>query len=323
MELDSFHNLDGSVEASEERFGTKIHILSKLLRETVPVPKGYYFTLDRFSGFLDNEFTTKARTLLEIHHEKLVDGDQSMKCIVRSSSSVEDKPNHQFSGLFESRKNVVTFEDLFMAIKQCFASKNTDKIRNYAGNFGININDIKLAILVQQQIEPSISGLAHLECHPYNRSYSTTDYIEIVEGDMERLIAGESNPIAFELHHEHGYRPFLEPRSHGDGVYTSILGPHLAELAYTFQRIKDILKQSVLVEFCIEHGNGLRIFQARPYPLIGSDPIRIHKGTKTAASLRGKQKVKILENEEKWGLKGAAMVTFRQMGVISPTLVMF
>lgn len=323
MNLDNFHNLDGSVIANENNFGSKIHILSRLLQSSIPIPKGYYFTLNPSTIFIDDGLTPESENLLKFYHERLVNEAASKKCIVRSSSSVEDNPDHQFSGLFESRKNILTFDELLDAIRSCFASKNTNRIRNYASNFGINVNDIRLAILVQQQIEPSISGLAHLEYQRQNRSNPSTDYLEIIDGDMERLIAGETNPIAFELNNVHGTKPFLAPRSDLDKTRASTLNPHLNELTQCFQQIKNTLKQSVLVEFCIEQGNGLSVFQARPYQLVGGDPIRIPRETSIPVRIIEKQKAKILKNEDKWGLKGAAMVAFKQMKLFHPPLLCF
>src|SRR5687767_10338077 len=119
MDIDNIYLLDGAVEAAEERFGGKIHMLSRLLRERIPVPKGYYFTVN---PSLDDQLSEPAKQFLGLYHTRLV-GSSQMKCIVRSSSSVENKIEHQFAGLFKSQKNVSSFDDLLKAIRECYASR--------------------------------------------------------------------------------------------------------------------------------------------------------------------------------------------------------
>lgn len=323
MKIENIFPLDGSVEASQDRFGNKIHLISKLSRKGVPIPKGFYFAADHRGGLLSTMLDDDSRSLLNIHFQDLIRNARSGKCIVRTSSSVEDNPEHQFSGLFETYKNITSFDNLLDAIKACMASRVSDKVKNYSSNFGINVNQIRVAVLVQEQVVSSISGLAHLDYSSSSRSFLRFDYMEIIPGEMEELISGAVSPFVFEVHTTAKNRPTLVPKGNFTGFDYSILNAHLSEIADCFHTIKDCLKQSVLVEFCLEKDNGVAVFQARPYKVISShDPIRSHQEMVLQASPVIPKRM-IFRNEDKWGLKGAAMVAFKELGLFHAPLVWF
>ena len=79
MNVDKFHDLDGTTEAWPDIYGSKIHMLSRLLRASVPVPKGFYFTLTASGGFDGESLDEDARELLKNSFDRLMRDSPAQK----------------------------------------------------------------------------------------------------------------------------------------------------------------------------------------------------------------------------------------------------
>ena len=79
---------------------------------------------------------------------------------VRSSVVFPSNPEISFSGVFSTELNVRGGKNLFESIKRIYASLLTDDVVAYASSKGINLADVKLAVVVQKMIQAEVSGVS-------------------------------------------------------------------------------------------------------------------------------------------------------------------
>ena len=111
---------------------------------------------------------------------------------VRSSATAEDLPGHSFAGQYETILGVKSLEECLDAIKKCWASLWTDRAFEYRRRNGIDHQQVEMAVIVQQQIEPNAAGVA-FTVDPVTGSRSRI-VIESCRGLGEALVSGNVQP---------------------------------------------------------------------------------------------------------------------------------
>ncbi len=111
---------------------------------------------------------------------------------VRSSATAEDLPGHSFAGQYETILGVKSLEDCLGAIRNCWASLWTQRAFEYRRRNGINHQQVEMAVIVQQQIEPEAAGVA-FSVDPVTGSRSRI-VIESCRGLGEALVSGQVQP---------------------------------------------------------------------------------------------------------------------------------
>jgi len=111
---------------------------------------------------------------------------------VRSSATAEDLPGHSFAGQYETILGVRSLEECLDAIKRCWASLWTERAFEYRRRNGIDHQQVEMAVIVQQQIEPEAAGVA-FSVDPVTGSRSRI-VIESCRGLGEALVTGEVQP---------------------------------------------------------------------------------------------------------------------------------
>jgi phosphohistidine swiveling domain-containing protein len=111
---------------------------------------------------------------------------------VRSSATAEDLPGHSFAGQYETILGVKSLEECVDAIKQCWASLWIERAYEYRRRNGIDHQQVEMAVIVQQQIEPQVAGVA-FSVDPVTGSRSRI-VIESCRGLGEALVSGEVQP---------------------------------------------------------------------------------------------------------------------------------
>ena len=172
--------------------GPKAANLSALLAAGFTVPRGFVITVDamdhyleeaglaeRVSGFLDalelaapEDIDAKPQALRDLVHSGELPVDLSrpilqafeslggMPISVRSSSTMEDRPDGTFAGQHDSFLNIQTEDALLNVLKQCWASLWTDRAVHYLKRLGISLKQIKMGVLVQVLVPAETSGVA-------------------------------------------------------------------------------------------------------------------------------------------------------------------
>jgi pyruvate,water dikinase len=129
--------------------------------------------------------------LPEKTREILVKSYQEFDChliAVRSSAADEDSSSHSFAGQLSSYLYVKTEAQYLESIVKCWASAYTERSLIYRQQNNLDKSQIKVAVVIQQMIDPEVSGVA-FTCDPLNGS-PTTMTINAVYGVGEGLVSG-------------------------------------------------------------------------------------------------------------------------------------
>ena len=148
--------------ARKELCGNKAHRLGLLIKYSIgPTPKfrvpdGFVLTFKVFEEWQKHEkLADFIKKDIENYLEKL---DLRTPLIARSSANLEDS-NLSFPGVFESIGDIVNEDRLFKAIDKVFGSVYSSKVKEYCSRASIDHKSLKMAIIVQEQISPSLSGV--------------------------------------------------------------------------------------------------------------------------------------------------------------------
>lgn len=116
---------------------------------------------------------------------------------VRSSVVFPSNPEVSFSGIFSTELNVRGKKNLIDSIKRIYASLFTDDVVAYASSKGINLADVKLAVVVQKMVQAEVSGVA-FTIDPITQDSSKLS-IEAVFGLGDTISLGELTPDTYLL----------------------------------------------------------------------------------------------------------------------------
>jgi phosphohistidine swiveling domain-containing protein len=110
---------------------------------------------------------------------------------VRSSANVEDGVDYSFAGQFKSCLNVRGLKSLVEAIEAVWQSTSSNKVRAYAEKTGAPVNDLRMAVIIQEMIEPQLSGVVFSK----NPSTGLDEVIvETVQGLGTQLVSRGTTP---------------------------------------------------------------------------------------------------------------------------------
>ncbi|MBF0443147.1 MAG: PEP/pyruvate-binding domain-containing protein, partial [Oligoflexales bacterium] len=111
---------------------------------------------------------------------------------VRSSGTKEDLANMSFAGQYTSILNVKDYDYMTDAVKKCWASLFNERLLNYCMDNAVDLESMKLAVIVQQMI-PSVKSGVLFTINPL-KGYDRQMVIEAVYGLGEALVGGETTP---------------------------------------------------------------------------------------------------------------------------------
>ncbi len=211
-------------DLNENRIGRKGESLFKLKDMDVPVPEFFVISsnvfVDTCFSALENEqkkLLSKGRNpeneevesaILKGNFSKEVEEDilsaytrlsgfTDAWVSVRSSVVFTENEEISFSGIFSTELNVRKFDDLKSAIKRIYASMFTDDVVAYASKMGIDLADVKLAIVVQKMIQSEVSGVV-FTVDPITQDNGKIS-IEAVFGLGDVISLGELTPDSYLL----------------------------------------------------------------------------------------------------------------------------
>lgn len=186
-------------ELESSLVGGKASNLSKLAEEGIKIPQGFCITTKAFDYFLEfnnifpGEIIDASRIrksvmppfLVEIICEAYDQFLHNGPVAVRSSSPFEDLKSASFAGQYQSFLNVNGVNSLLEAIKECWISLWSPHVIDYRKQMGIGNISLKMAVLVQEMIPASASGVMFTGKH-------TT--IEAMWGLGDILVGGKITP---------------------------------------------------------------------------------------------------------------------------------
>lgn len=177
--------------------------------------------------------------------------------LVRSSAVNEDSRSASYAGQFESVKCSSADESLPDAIIAVWLSVRSDRVASYAtSRHEERASVARMALLIQPYLNFSYSGVLFSR-HPVVPLPGWM-YVECLEGQPEKLVAGESSPTRLRIH-KSTLRIVSE---YGD---ESILRPSVcAELLNGAERITQHLGFEVDIEWGATSQDELFWLQCRP-----------------------------------------------------------
>jgi phosphohistidine swiveling domain-containing protein len=202
--------------AERQLIGPKAASLCTLRRLGMKVPPCFFVTTTAFREHLDaNGLCPQIAARLDQMRPALEEMRQLIACAplpdslreeiataysrlraavvaVRSSATAEDLPGHSFAGQYETILGVTSLEECLAAIKKCWASLWTERAFEYRRRNGIDHQQVEMAVIVQQQIEPQTAGVA-FSVDPVTGSHSRI-VIESCRGLGEALVSGQVQP---------------------------------------------------------------------------------------------------------------------------------
>lgn len=110
---------------------------------------------------------------------------------VRSSSPEEDLAHASFAGMYETRLGV-PMHDLEQNVARVFASMLDFRVMEYKRTHGLNVEQSKIAVIVQRQIASDVSGIG-FSLNPHNNCYDEV-VLNASFGLGEAIVSGIVTP---------------------------------------------------------------------------------------------------------------------------------
>jgi phosphohistidine swiveling domain-containing protein len=190
----------------------------------------------------------------------LIEGIGGFPVAVRSSGSMEDMAQASFAGLYETFLYVKNHEELQSTISQCFASRDSQRVKDYLETKGIKYTteSLSMSVLVQKMIDPLLAGVL-FTLNPVN-GFEEEFYLEYCEGVGERLVSGHVTPSSctYNIHKNSIQSEFINTEN------TKIDSRVLDELIKESKRIHAYFGTPQDIEWAIDKNNNLHILQSRP-----------------------------------------------------------
>jgi pyruvate,water dikinase len=165
-----------------DKVGNKVYNLHRLLKDgSVRVPLSVSLNIHETSS----QSAAIDELLVEIHDRFIY------PIIARSSSSVEDSDS-SFAGLFFSTV-CQNNNELVEGIHKIISSVNSESVKLYCKRRKVNVNTIRMAILIQQYLPPQLAGVLFTK-HPV---IQTDDmFIEYKANSSDAVTSGETNVLS-------------------------------------------------------------------------------------------------------------------------------
>ena len=197
--------------------GGKAANLGELIGAGFPVPPGFCITTAAYQQVAADAFDVEApdpdslaerartgilttpvpadvaETVVRAYHAL---GDD-VPVAVRSSATAEDLPWASFAGQQDTFLNVVGAPAVLDAVRRCWASLWTDRAVSYRATNGIDHATVRLAVVVQQMIDPQVAGVL-FTADPVTGHRGHT-VIDASPGLGEAVVSGAVNPDHFTI----------------------------------------------------------------------------------------------------------------------------
>ncbi len=135
--------------------GGKAINLSRLIGAGFPVPGGFAVTTTVFRTAQGGTLPVDARDAILTAYR----GMGSPVVAVRSSATAEDLACASMAGQYETFLDVEGKEEVLEAVVKCWASLDSDRVRVYLEESGINRADVAMGVVVQRQVPADVAGV--------------------------------------------------------------------------------------------------------------------------------------------------------------------
>ena len=167
--------------------GNKAKNIRFLIDKKFSVPRTWVCTWEAFERYCNDDVQ-----LIEALKAELTAKLEAQRAYaVRSSANIEDDFQHSFAGQFKSVLNVQGAEAVLQAMWSIWAMTDAPNVQAYLKKVGRDPRELKMAVVVQEMVEPVISGVAFSK----NPMTGLDEIIvEAVRGRGDQLVQGGITP---------------------------------------------------------------------------------------------------------------------------------
>ena len=167
----------------EAQFGHKAANLSRAVARGFNVPIGACVSADLAYCIASGKDRQRYRALLEPFVLELLERSHSRRLIVRSSSRHEDSCGKLLAGVFDTFASNQSVDDVVFSIERIVNGSRRHPLPLYLNRPADTLEEQHMSILVQDQLEAGIAGIAHV----------TTDQIlvEFGRGRLSDMLSGQ------------------------------------------------------------------------------------------------------------------------------------
>jgi len=170
------------------KIGKKAEGVRFLIKEGVPSPPSFVCTWAAYLEYLQNPGQALSHLRLELSPVL----EKGAAYAVRSSANVEDGPVRSFAGQFKSCLNVKGVDQVTEAVRQVWDSTQKPEVAAYLTKSDLEPGDLKMAVLIQEMVEPVLSGVSFSK-NPMTGLDEVV--VEAVEGSGEALVQDGVTPL--------------------------------------------------------------------------------------------------------------------------------
>lgn len=251
--------------APVELVGGKGHNLLRLTAAGMPVPGGFVITTAAYKAWTCG----KGKLPLYVTHElkrayEAISYAKDTRVAVRSSAIAEDGGEASFAGGHETLLNVSGWPAVMEAIRACWASLSSERVRAYRERMGIGAEQEEpaIAVVVQNMVDARASGVL-FTAEPVSGDRNRMA-LDAAQGLGEDLVSGKVIPEHWEIG-----RRFLRPtRVSNDGRCLS--WREARRIAQCGVKIERHFGSPQDIEWSIDQKGELRILQSRPITATGN-----------------------------------------------------
>lgn len=156
-------------------------------------------------SILDAPLQPALESAIRDAYEKLQDGNDKMSFAVRSSATAEDLPDASFAGQQETFLNINGINNVFIAIKEVFASLFNDRAISYRVHQGFEHRLVALSAGVQRMVNSATGASGVMFSMDTESGFRDVVFITAAYGLGETVVQGQVNPDEFYVH-----KPTLE-----------------------------------------------------------------------------------------------------------------
>jgi rifampicin phosphotransferase len=274
--------------------------IGRLMESDAPSPNGSADPSDAFAPLADAAREVITQELIPTDVEAAIRKAYAELCsavshpdtpvAVRSSATAEDLPGASFAGQQDTYLNIIGADAVVNAVRRCWASLWTDRAVAYRARNHIDPHGVKLAVVVQQQIQSAVAGVM-FTANPITGRRSQA-VIDASPGLGEAVVSGAVTPDHFVVDTASGLiverrlgdkRLRIEalpgggtqrielPASPDSGQAASLTDAQLEQLVALARRVEGYYGEPQDTEWAFDATGALCLLQSRPittlYPL--------------------------------------------------------
>ena len=167
--------------------GGKARKLNQLLRKNRRVPATWVIPQEAFQRYQQGDEHVLNQIRQEIKHHLPADGSYA----VRSSANVEDGKTASFAGQFTTHLHLEGWEEIISGLRSVWEDTHTADKESYLESTGRGKDDIQMAVIIQEMVQPEVSGVSFSQNPITGRDEVV---VEAVQGSGEKLVQGGVTP---------------------------------------------------------------------------------------------------------------------------------